>query len=1337
MSTTPNPEEAIVDAALEMPAHERAAYLDKACGDDRQLRQLVDALLHAHKKIISSQLVPSRDLIAAPRSDPAPAVAEGAPEKRGPGDPTMLLSVTPLEKPGDHIGRYKLLEQIGEGGFGVVYVAEQREPVKRRVALKIVKLGMDTRQVVARFEAERQALALMDHPNIAKVFDGGATEAGRPYFVMELVRGIKITDYCDQNNLPTVQRLELFVQICRAIQHAHQKGIIHRDIKPSNILVTLHDGVPVPKVIDFGIAKATQQELTEKTVYTQLHQFIGTPAYMSPEQAEMTGLDIDTRSDIYSLGVLLYELLTGETPFDGKKLIGAGLDEIRRIIREQEPPRPSTRISTLTADEQTTVARRRQVELPRLVSLIRGDLDWIVMKCLEKHRGRRYETANGIATEIERFLNNEPVSARPPSRAYRFQKLVRRNKLAFAAVTAIAIAVAAGMTMSLWESTRARASERSALLAGQHENEQRLAAEASARQAKMERARAEASDLMAREQLYSSRINLAYRNWQDCEMDRMEELLKSLIPQPGKEDLRGFEWRYLTNLLHPEARIFNSGAQVRAVALSPDEPVAATAGCDVVPSSVLANSLAISTAPTNQMKITLWDIQSGNSIRTLPGHYGLVNSLAFSPDGKLLASGGMDRSLQIWRVADGERVLNFSDTHDEVSCVAFSPDSKLVALGAGRPRAGFGGDIYTRFTEESHMQSEILLVEAASGKLVRKLEGHTNGVWGLCFSHDGSFLASVGDDAQIKIWDVASGRLKQKCQTTKKSVLCVAVSPDGKTIAAGDIGYLTIWQPATDSLQDCQTGQGQLFSIAFSPDGKSLATGGNDRKIKIWWRPPRSQNGPWIEKDALRSHRNLVSSLAYAPNGRFLITGSWDGSARVWNLEKPIDVDQFGRAGPPHGAPVSADFSADGKVFVEEFSGVHVWDASSRRKIKSLAGPADTMVRVRFSPDGKWLAVGRGDGGICVWNASTWKQQFAIEDQWAVTALAFSPDGKKLITGNRGGDVKCWNPLNGELIRTLPKVMEQIFALAFSPDATTLAVNGGQTNEPAWAIHFWTWPDLNNFQTLAAQGATVISYSPDGRFILLGSGNEGTVQIRDAKTRELVASAKSHTGMIWGSSASPDSKTFATSSWDGSVRLWQAHTGAELFARKMPFGQSFAVAFSPTGKQLVSGALRFAVWQTEKTDDLPERSKFVASWKELPVDLGETLKGELARANSLAWSLATSPDPRIRDGSNAVIQAEKAVALTLGANGVYLDTLGAAYAEAGDFSGADTVEKMAIALASKEDRTTYSLRAVGYKLHKPYHEGEPSGLENCVVATDLAEKAGGRKLSKRWNTPSS
>jgi serine/threonine protein kinase len=365
-------------------------------------------------------------------------------------DSQSSLATQGVLEPGERIGRYKLLEKIGEGGCGVVYMAEQEEPVRRRVALKVIKAGMDTCEVIARFEAERQALALMDHPHIAKVFDGGATQTGRPYFVMELVRGLRITEYCDQKKLSTRQRLDLFMQVCQAVQHAHQKGIIHRDLKPSNILVTVNDGVPVPKVIDFGIAKAVGQSLTDKTFFTRFQQLVGTPAYMSPEQAEMTSVDIDTRSDIYSLGVLLYELLTGRTPLDAKKLFRTGVEEMLRNIREQDPARPSACLGTLMEIEQTTVAQQRQTEAPKLIKLVRGDLDWIVMKCLEKDRARRYETASGLAMDLQHHLDNEPVVARPPSNRYRFQKLVRRNKLAFAAAGAVAAALMLGLGISTW-----------------------------------------------------------------------------------------------------------------------------------------------------------------------------------------------------------------------------------------------------------------------------------------------------------------------------------------------------------------------------------------------------------------------------------------------------------------------------------------------------------------------------------------------------------------------------------------------------------------------------------------------------------------------------------------------------------------------------------------------------------------------------------------------------------------------------------------------------------------------------------------------------------------------
>jgi eukaryotic-like serine/threonine-protein kinase len=427
-----NGDDDIFFAALDLPPAERAAYLDRVCGGDQARRARIDALLAADQA--------ADDFLEA-----SPVVREPA--------------VAAEEKPGDQIGRYTLIRKLGDGGCGVVYLAEQREPVHRRVALKVIKLGMDTRQVITRFEAERQALAMMDHPDIAKVFDAGATDAGRPYFVMEFVDGVPITKYCDEHRLGMTARLELFARVCVALQHAHQKGVVHRDVKPSNILVVNRDGAPEPKVIDFGIAKATQGRLTEQTLFTGLDQFIGTPAYMSPEQAELRDLDIDTRSDVYALGVLLYELLTGRPPYDPKTLIRAGVEEIRRIIREVDPPRPSTRLATLTDADRGTVARLRGVAPPNLSSVLRGDLDWIVMRCLEKNRDRRYSTAHELADDVRRHLRQEPVTARPPSALYLAQKFVRRHRVACVSGLAVGVSLVVGTIVSVRQAIRATRAE--------------------------------------------------------------------------------------------------------------------------------------------------------------------------------------------------------------------------------------------------------------------------------------------------------------------------------------------------------------------------------------------------------------------------------------------------------------------------------------------------------------------------------------------------------------------------------------------------------------------------------------------------------------------------------------------------------------------------------------------------------------------------------------------------------------------------------------------------------------------------------------------------------------
>ncbi len=1198
MSPDQQREEALFDAAMALLPPQRAVFLDGACIGNPALRARLDALLAAHEAPVELSFHAQPSAKATMKLEFADARDEAV---------------------GQTLGRYKLLERVGEGGCGVVYVAEQTEPVRRRVALKVIKLGMDTKQVVARFEAERQALAMMDHPNIAKVLDAGTTDLGRPYFVMELVRGIRITDYCDQAHLSTQSRLELFIKVCQAIQHAHQKGIIHRDIKPSNILVTLHDGVPVPKVIDFGIAKATEGRLTDNTVYTQLHQFIGTPAYMSPEQAEMSGLDIDTRSDIYSLGVLLYELLAGSTPFDARELMSQGIDTMRKTIREKEPQRPSTRLATLGADLLTTTAKRRSADTSKLLRQLKGDLDWIVMKCLEKDRQRRYETANGLAADLKRHLNNEPVVARPPSAAYKFQKAWRRNKLVILAAGGVALALLVGVVATGWQAVRATRASRA-------ETRQRLLAEAAQgeaqtkqREAEAERSRADAqarkaveNQAQSRRLLYAADMNLAQQSLKQNNLGRARRLLDRHRPQPGEEDLRGWEWRYLWQLTRNSTFTVLTNRPVRGfdVSFSPDGTRLAVAWFDG--------------------SVNLWDVPGRRLLRALTEGKQFIARVAFSPHRNLVAAtSGADevtlydielgRDTLLWRAPDQDRWA--------VRDVAFSPDgSKLVIYAASGPELGAAAwvvDVASAAIESRHSTP---------------YSGTDTGFYffgAVRLSADNRRLYLPHTDIQsyrvgIQCLDPTTGKELWRTEPHRDQGLsAMALSPDGRLLASGS-GYedptIRIWEAATGKLLVRLDGHsGWVGKLMFSKDGRRLISASTDQTIRFW------DTGTWTETKVLRGHTDEIHGLAISEAAQLLASGGKDGNLILWPAggngaedgyhrfpdhlqvdqvrpldqarvlllprDQPLEIMDLIREFTPKPVPEigsSTNFlgkfgtnllcywNGRNQILVGEVQGAKVIQRGSVR-LDSAARPSGAA----YNPARQILAWSEGTNSASVYIAGLAATGRRIELRSEVPGfvpLGFSEDGSYLAAANRNQpSVRVWEVETGKIVASQEGPVGWLGDVVFASGGRSMALVISMINSHEIRFYDLAHADRGPRRVLGRENAYRLAVSPDGGLVA-SSNDAGQVRLFNPTQGDLLETIHGHLNSAASVAFSPDGRRLISSCGGReAVKLWDVGTRQELLTLSGIGGYLQGTAWTADGNAILAGtpwqAWRAPTWE--------------------------------------------------------------------------------------------------------------------------------------------------------------
>ncbi|MCR4413699.1 MAG: protein kinase [Thermoguttaceae bacterium] len=1137
--------------AIEHPPDQRAAYLDSVCAENAPLRARVEELLQAHAQL------------GGHRRPPA-STSQGA-----------RCETIIVERLDQTIGRYRLLDEIGEGGMGVVYLAEQQEPVRRPVALKVIKPGMDTRAVVARFEAERQALALMDHPNIAHVFDAGETDSGRPYFVMELVQGLPLTDYCDEYRLPTRERLDLFVQVCRAVEHAHQKGIIHRDLKPSNVIVAVRDGTAVPKIIDFGIAKATGRGLAQEPHTTGLGVLIGTPLYMSPEQAGLDGADVDTRSDVYSLGVILYKLLTGTTPLEQQRAREAGYDEVRRMIREEEPPRPSDRISTLDETAAATLCDERRTDAARLRRSLRHDLDWIVMKALEKDRARRYQTAGEFARDVERYLADEPIEARPPGLGDRAARWARRHRpLVWSAAVLVAACALGSLVSTLLiagaydeKNRQLEATSRAEQLA----NQQRDLAQQQKRLAEEQKKEALRQRDAAENGRYVADMRLARHHWNSGQSARVLQVLSAQVPRPGRADPRGWEWHYLLSQCCTERLAFPFQS-AQTVAWSPDGKHLAThthlegAWIDWVSiwdastgkrKAVLKLGLegiqAICWSPggqhlaaaTDDGRIGIYDTASGNLVRWLPGHEEACFALDWNPDGVRLASGGTDGTIHIWDTRSGKALSTLT----------------------------------------------------APGKVVWSLDWHPAG------QH---LLAVLGVNPNIaqelKIWDVSTGAQVVGWPTNGQRA---AFSPDGTRVAWGALlARVTDWK--TGRLISSFQQRGDQGS-AWSPAGSRLASPADGGPLHIW------DAGTGHEIVSLPARMAPGGRVAWSTKGSLLAAGCERRTVAVW------DVDAARQAltlptGQQDRYALAVRFSPDGKRLLAgiRWGLLKVYDAQSGAATLTLQQPVQTWIRcVAWSPDGRRFAAPRDDGVVTatnslvlIYDAATGNPvspQLMCEDQIAMRSLAWSPDGKTIAVGLRKdlpgvpfgrGRVVLFSADTGEQIAALPYADWGCDGVAWRPDGKRLAATGKR-------LRVWD-AALREVPHPIDKPAVCLAWSPDGSQLAIADGNtpdhgDGSITIYDAASWaplvEIVQPWDDVATLAW----HPRWPRLASGSQRGTVHIWDTTTGQQVLALETSAEEVYhriqQLDWSPDGLRLAAASqdCTVRVWDASRAEQVLKR----------------------------------------------------------------------------------------------------------------------------------------------------